>query len=447
MKTKLVISFITVLASLSHAGTPTPAADKIPTPVTPAAPSNPLSFADGRVVFGIEDQTRFEFRENNFDFNNSVDSINDDSWFLNRLRVSIQLKPTDWITFYVQGQDSREFGSNRPNIPGQFGAEGDNSFDLRQAYIEIGDGKSFPLSLKAGRQVLLYGDQRLISPLEWTNLSRTFDALKLRWSGADGLWVDAFTSSVVVPDRDGFDESDWDSIFSGIYAHIPTLGIQDTELYALHQSDSTRNDHFITLGTHWKSIPGKLGPWDYESEFVFQTGEAGGKDLTAFASYVEGGYTFGSAWKPRIGLEYSYGSGDRDASDDDTHSFQNLYGTNHPNYGYMDAFSWSNMHDAVLRLSAKPTAKTTASVDFHAFWLADTADAWRRANAKTEVRPVNASASNWAGNELDLLVTYAPCANFTFTAGYSHFFAGSYLSDTGAGSDADFVYLMTSVKL
>lgn len=436
MKTKHILALALTLTCSMHAG------DK---PSAVAAP-NPLSFADGHVIFGIEDQTRFEYRDNNFDFNSGVRTINDDSWFLNRFRLSLQLKPVDWLTFFVQGQDSREFGSNRANIPNVLGAEGDNPFDLRQAYVEIGDGKAFPLSVKAGRQVLLYGDQRLIGPLEWSNLSRAFDAVKVRWTGKNGLWVDAFVSSVVVPDRSGFDQSDWNSVFSGIYAHIPTFGVQDTELYVLNLDDTNRDVHFVTLGSHIKSQPGALGAWDYEGELAVQTGTAGGKDLSAFASYIEGGYTFASAWKPRIGLEYSYGSGDGNATDGKQGAFQNLYPTNHPNYGYMDLFSWSNMHDAVLHLSGKPTSKITTGLDWHSFWLSTTADTWRRANAKTTVRDANAAASNYAGSELDALVTYTACANFSVTAGYSHFFAGNYLKDTGAGSDADFVYLMTSFK-
>ena len=417
------------------------AADPAPPPA-----ANPLAFADGRVVFGIEDQTRFEYRDNNFDFNSGIRTATDDSWLLNRARIGLQLKPADWFTFYVQGQDSREIGSSRPDIPGRLGAEGDNPFDLRQAYAEIGDAKSFPFSLKVGRQVLLYGDQRLIGPLEWSNLTRTFDAAKLRYAGKNGLWVDAFVSSVVVIDRFGMDDSDKDSLFSGLYAHIPTLGIQDTEVYALYFDDTNRNDHFLTLGTHWKSTPGKLGPWDYESEFVAQNGTAGGRALQAFASYVEGGYTFQQPWKPRLSLEYSYASGDGNAADRKQGAFQSLFPTNHLHYGFMDAFSWSNIHNVVLHLGAKPNAKITTSLDYHFFWLADTADTWRRANAATAVRPAKASASNYAGSELDLLLAYAVCTNFNVALGYSHFFAGGYLSDTGAGSDADFVYVMTGIK-
>lgn len=412
----------------------------------PAPAENPFSFANGKVIIGIEDQTRFEYRENNYDFNSSLDHINDDAWLLNRFRLSLELHPADWLTFYVQGQDSREIDSNRPNVPGQLGAEGDNPFDLRQLYLELGNGKDFPLSLKVGRQVLLYGDQRLIGPLEWNNITRTFDAAKLRYHGGDGLWVDLFTASLVNIDRTGFDQSDWNSSLSALYAHIPTFGIQDTELYALYFDDSNRNDHFLTLGTHIKSMPGKLGPWDYEAEFAFQTGTAGGRDLRAFASYVEGGYTFAAPWKPRLGLEYSYGSGDSNAADGKQGAFQSIFPTNHLHYGYMDIFSWSNLHNIAAHLSAKPTAKLTTSLDYHLFWLDTTQDALRRANASTIVRPITPGADSFVGSELDMLITYAHSTHLSVTFGYSHFFSGQYLTDTGASNDADFVYVMTGVK-
>ena len=438
---KHALTLLAALSSLASAGTVAPAPA-----LPPPAPANPLSFAGGRIVLDFENQMRFESRENNFDFNDGTDALTDDSWMLNRFRAGILLKPSDWVKFYFQGQDSREFGSDRPDIPGALGAEGDNPFDLRQAWVEFGGGKASQWSLKAGRQVLLYGDQRLVGPLEWSTLSRTFDAVKLRWDNGQGLWVDAFVSSVVVPDRYSFDESDHDSVFSGLYAHLPKTGPQDTEVYLFHLNDTDRDDDFITLGTHMKSTPGALGAWDYEAEFAYQTGTAGGRDLSAFASYIEAGYTFATAWKPRVALEYSYGSGDDNPADGDQGAFQNLYPTNHPNYGYMDVFSWSNMHDVVLHLSAKPCAKLIAGADLHAFWLADTADTWRRANAKTPVRPASPGASSFAGMEADLLLNYTVSKNCSLTAGYSHFFAGSYLDDTGTGDDADFFYLISGLK-
>ena len=193
-------------------------------PVTPppaAAPENPLSFFGGKLTFDFQERLRGEIRENNFDFNDGVDSLTDDAWLLQRARLGMKVKPVDWFTLYLQGQSAYEIDSDRPNDPGRLGAEGDDPIDLRQGWIQFGADKG--LSLKLGRQVLQYGDERLIGPLEWSNFSRTFDAAKVRYA-ADTWSVDLFTSSVVTIDADGFNKSDWidsdstrDQFFSGLY--------------------------------------------------------------------------------------------------------------------------------------------------------------------------------------------------------------------------------------
>src|ERR1051325_902152 len=66
--------------------------------------ANPLCFADGKICIDINERIRFEARENTFDFNSAVDSLTDDAFFLQRFRIGLAYKPTDWLKFYVQGQ-------------------------------------------------------------------------------------------------------------------------------------------------------------------------------------------------------------------------------------------------------------------------------------------------------------------------------------------------------
>ena len=71
--TGLVLSTLPGLAGEAPAGK---------APIPPAAPvpaANPLSFFGGKLIFDFEERLRFEARENNFDFNHSVDSLTDDS--------------------------------------------------------------------------------------------------------------------------------------------------------------------------------------------------------------------------------------------------------------------------------------------------------------------------------------------------------------------------------
>ena len=422
-------------------------------PMQPTAPvaENPLSFFGGKLIFDVQEKVRGEYRENNFDFNSDLDSPTDDSWLLQRFRFGAKLKPVPWLTLYAQGQDVREIGSDRPNVIGQMGAEGDDSFDLLQGYVEVGDPKS--LSLKVGRQKFSYGDERIIGPLEWANQSRAFDAVKLHIERP--TWnLDLFTSSVVQFSNGEFNRSDFldsdstrDQIFSGAYFSTTVLPFQITDIYLLNLNESG-GTNFFTLGTRWKGLAPKLNNWDYTLETAVQFGEVKDKDLQAFGGHLDIGYNLvNTPWKPRVGVEYNYGTGDSDPKDGDVGTFQNLFPTNHKFYGYMDVFSLQNMQNVAINLSASPTDKLKLAVDAHAFWIVDTHDSWYRANGTTAVRPANAAASNYAGSEIDFTATYKATKWLGFQAGYSHFFAGDYLSDTGSGasSDADFVYIQAGI--
>ena len=158
---------------------------------------------------------------------------------------------------------------------------------------------------------------------------------------------------------------------------------------------------------------------------------------------------FQASWMPRFGLAYNFGSGDDDPNDRKVKTFQNLFPTNHKFYGQLDAFSWQNMHDLDVNFRVQPVKALTAKAEFHAFWLASTDDVWYRANGVSAVRPLTPQARNadsYAGSEVDLTVTWNLNSHLQFEGGYSHFFAGQYLDDTGPGDDADFVYLQTKLS-
>lgn len=447
-RSALTFGLVFSAAIAGWAGTPSTTAAG-PAAVAPGAA--PLLQA-GPLTFTLQERLRGEWRENNYDFNDASDALTDDTWLLLRSRLGAEWKATPWLRFFAEGQDTREFFADRPNVLGQLGAEGDDTFDLRQGYIEVGDPKH--LSLQVGRQVLVYGDKRLISSGEWGNASRTFDAVRLHFQH-DDWWLDAFTSSVVKLNDGRFNQSTWfdgkdnDQYFSGLYFSTKALGFQVTDIYALelHQEDVGGTD-FVTLGTRWAGDMQKLNGWDYTIEMAAQTGELKGRDLAAFAGHWDLGYNWQDlAWKPRLGIEYSYASGDGNAADGRTTTFQNLFPTNHLYYGYMDQFAWQNLHNPAVHFSVQPTKSLKAMVDFHWFWLADTHDAWYRANITSTTRPVMPGAGSYAGSEIDLTLAWKASKHLEVQAGYSHFFAGDYLRDTGAHDDADFAYLMVTLNL
>ena len=129
-----------------------------------------------------------------------------------------------WFTALVEGRSSYSFDDERfpPTAPGKGLAERDGPIDLHQAFVFIGNHKEFPVSVKLGRQELVYGDQRLVGHLRWNNNARTFDAVKVRWQNAI-FGVDVFTGGVVYNDHNNLNKSNGQDIFSGAYFNFPTL--------------------------------------------------------------------------------------------------------------------------------------------------------------------------------------------------------------------------------
>lgn len=440
---------------------------------------NPLCFFDDTLCLDIQERVRFEIRNNNFDFNDSVNDLADDAWLLQRFRIGMLWKPTPWLKLYAQGQDAREFDSDRPNIPGFIGAEGDDNFDLRQAWIELGGTPETPFSLKLGRQVLIYGDERLVGGFEWNNFARTFDAAKLIYKHPM-FQVDLFTSSVVVIRRDQFNKSDLfngnendrQQVFSGIYLSTNELPWGTGELYTflLNQKNGTvanleaavpmftplgadplaQHTDFATFGARVKGDPKRLRGFEFEIEGAYQTGQVRDLSLSAWAIHAGAGYNWlDAAWKPRLWAEYNFGSGDSDPTDDDIETFQNLFPTNHKFYGYMDLFSWQNIHNPMVSVRIFPLKDVALQFDYHAFWLASTDDVAYRANGLTPLRPLTPAAmaaDNYVGSEIDFTATWNVNKNLSVQAGYSHFFAGAYLADTGPSDDADFGYVMATLN-
>jgi hypothetical protein len=478
---------LTALASLAPVLS-AEAAGPVPLPT-------PITFDDGRGTFEIVERLRFEDRQNNFDFDSVGHSPTDDSWFVQRFRVGLTWKADATTLLQLQLQDSREWGAERPTVPFILGAEGNDTLDLRLAAITFGDPKKSPVVFTLGRQVLAFGDERLVGPSEWNNFARTFDAGKLVWAVVPGqTTATIFVSSVVSVQGTtsgsgwNFDHSSSRDLFSGLDIVHKLDAASTLESYALWRDKKDNNPIYTaptaaipaaaraaaaydigqdvyTIGARYVQAP-KAGAFDTEVEAAFQGGSVNRQTTAATGSYAGSsptldqkawaihalvGYTpAGAPGKLRFDLEYNVASGDTDRTDGTNGSFMNLFPSTHRQYySLIDLFSWKNLREFTATARFSPLPKTTVRLDYHDVSLYSSQDAWYRANAVATVRPLNAaaqSAPRRAGSETDLTVTWAPQPWVTLDAGWARFSAGPYLRATGTGSDANFVYAQTTVK-
>jgi hypothetical protein len=417
----------------------------------------------------------------------------DNDYLLTRIRFHLGYTDKWWST-YVEGRSSLAGGderfayANNPAVAGTVISKGEgpesDTIDLHQAYVTIGNHKEFPLSLKVGRQELIYGEERLIGSFGWNNIGRVFDAVKVRWQN-EWFGADFFASRPVIPEDDRFNvENDYDW-FSGVYATSAKIPKTVLEAYFLARNSSSKaaasepSPQFpqpsardvYTIGGRIKSKPDELGNWDYALEGAYQFGDFRDNrlgvnsrrlDQDAFMVVLQGGYTLADVWgKPRLGLEYSYSSGDSNPTDDKHGTFDNLFPTNHKFYGYMDFISLQNIQDVRGIFQLKPHPRVSVAVEGHSFWLADTHDNFYNVGGAPRGGIVATPAGNgyginpnygsFVGTELDVIAGVAVTRFAQFEAGYGRFFAGDYikqsLSSAAFGSkDANYYYLQATIN-
>ncbi|MBI4411200.1 MAG: alginate export family protein [Deltaproteobacteria bacterium] len=362
--------------------------------------------------------------------------VDDDSFVLLRVRPFIESTPIREIHMYVQPQFSRGFAQEESTIANTVNVD---DFDLHQGYVDFQHLANDHLSFRLGRQELAYGDERLIGTFDWSNIGRSFDAGKVSVK-FDRFWIDGFASWV---QRAGGNQ-----YFGGLYSLWDLNEGLDDEPYflILRDNDGGLGGGALTNYTVGNRVAGTIGKqWDYGAEGALQFGESGAENIFAYAGHAHGGYTFDTKWKPRIGLEYNIASGDdAPGAGSRVETFNNLFPTNHPRYGYMDVVGWRNMHNPRFNFQVTPLKGLTASLDYHLFFLMEPADGLYQASGAS-VRAGTAGASHFAGQEIDALLKYKWNKYAGFMLGYSFFNTGSFFSDTGVDKNAHFIYAQTTV--
>jgi hypothetical protein len=407
-----------------------------------------------KVKAGFQSRYRLEYR-NNFNLN---DGTYEDDWlnlFRNRLSLDLTFQADaegPSLRFFAEGQEAHSFANSSLNKTNAFS----NWLDLRQLFVEIkGPHKFLPLTVKVGRQELAYGDERFVGAFNWSNVSRVFDAAKLVYSPRDWFQLDLFFSQVVLVEKTKPDSAAHHDNFYGIYSTLKPLTdhVFDTFLFIRHNRDNGiagerpgRRGQLkeYTMGNRFK---GKKWSFDYGTEYAVQFGSRTHEDIIAWAFHQEAGYTFSKfPWTPRLYGEYNHASGDRNPADGRFETFDNLFPTNHDKYGYIDFLSLKNMNDVRIGASLKPHKKLTLSADYHWFFLDARESPWFNA-AGGVFRAANPKASETLGQELDLLGVCKLTEHLSLVLGYSHFFSGPFVEDTGKHDDADFFYTQVELKV
>jgi len=347
----------------------------------------------------------------------------DETHLRTRLRLDTEVNTQLAIT--IEFQDVRLLGEEQSTTGTIDGV------DLKRGFIEVTPNAS-DTTIRVGRWVMAYGDQRLVGSLEWVDQGRSYDGVHVSYKPSK-TYVDVFAVRV----RETLDAMD-DQHFAGIYSGIAIRESAVVELYALGLRDALDSGlTFATLGVRGAINHGAL---DGSAEAAVQIGEVGDQEIVAVAAAVSAGVVIETSRRIRVGGELAYASGDSDPNDSADNTFRTLFPTNHIYYGHADLVAWQNVLALRASLSSRPTKSITASLDVHHLRLAESAGGWLNA-AGVSIRPGDSSASAELGNEIDAVVGWKPIEGLALQTGVAVFLGGDFVADTGGGGNAVFAYL------
>jgi hypothetical protein len=412
----------------------------------PWDPLKYLPLMEGRAGYlslGGELRERVESYENEF-FSSHPDA--DNAYLLQRYLLHADYHAGDRFRIFGQIQSSLEDGRDGGPRPTDR-----DTIDLHQLFADavLLENETRSLTLRAGRQELSYGSERLVSVREGTNNRRAFDAMKLIYRQGDTS-VDLFYSSPVEVDEGSFDDQNVRGVsFWGIYATTPFrlipgskldlyyLGLRDPS-GGFSQGNAREERH--TLGAR---LFGNSGPWDFNHEAMYQFGEFGSGDIAAWSIATDHGYTFDVWGKPRLGLRSAIASGDRDPMDNDLETLNPLF----PRGNYFTEASLlgpQNFIDLRPCLRLQPLDEWTIDFGCDFYWRQSKDDGIYTPGGGV-IYPGNSSFSRYVGTDLSLTTGWQATRHLLVGASYTHFFAGRFI-EQNAGQDVNFGALWLSYR-
>jgi hypothetical protein len=362
-----------------------------------------------------------------------------DLWYLDQFRV------------YVEGIDAQTTPQRLPPLPIDV-----DHMDIWNLFVDWKayqfDGK--PLYLRAGRQELYFGSQRLVSPSDWSNIPRTFQGIRAMYQG-DKWSVDAFWVHPVHINPTNLDSPDRSQNFAGLWSTYRPRKGQSVDIYYLFLNQSQA----VALGQG--GVPGgfNVNTWGsryagdnnnvlWDVEGMLQLGNWSNQALLAGALTTGLGYRFAELpYNPNFWAYFDYASGDPHPGEGNTrHTFNQLFPWGHTYFGYLDLVGRQNILDPNMQLTVNPTKWIVVGLQGHFFYLASARDALYNASGQAiHIDPTGRSGTH-VGNELDFYTNFHLSMHQDVLVGYSHLFLGDYLQKAGIRPAPDLFYLQYSFK-
>jgi hypothetical protein len=397
------------------------------------------------ISFAVEERFRFEGYHNG-----SFKQGNDDSYFLNRFRLQMNVHVTPWFKLVSQVQDSRPFLQNPP-----IGPPNENRWDLKLAYAEFGDPERHWISLRVGRQLINYNNT-LIANSEWRNQARSYDAVVANLRH-DRYRLGIFAASVVTPLASGISHHQEGNNIYGMYGGIERIlrdsVLEPFVLWRVQPSVAIETSARIKTGRQDEKAYGfrfkgrALSNLDYSWQAVLERGSDGPNGIRAWGTTGGAAYRLDFLrWHPRPFGQYDFASGDKSPSDGRHGTFDTMYPTAHDRLGMLDLFGWQNIKSTRGGVTFEPRHRWTFTAQYLDFWLASATDALYNSSGGSIVRDTSGRSGTHVGEELDVYTWYELNRHVNIGVGVGHLMPGGFLSANTKGPNYTSPYFAINFK-
>ena len=374
---------------------------------------------------------------------------NDDNFFLTRYRTFANYRFNDYFRFYGEYLYADSGGETFNNRPIE-----ENRGEIQNLFADV--NLTSDLSVRVGRQELLLGNQRLISPLDWANTRRSFQGVRGTYKGdkwtVDGFFVNPLNRNAA--NESSIDDANEDIDFYGVYATRNDLPIGTVDAYYTGLDNEVLGFDYHTIGSR---VAGKT---DGGLLYEFEGGTQFGSNSPGFGSHSAGFFTGGLGrqlnlctrcgdWKPTVWLWYDWASGDDEvnaARGDD--GFDQNFPLGHKYLGFLDLFARRNINDVNAQfITPLWGGKVKLLLWYHYFFL-DQATTPFNLNS-VPFNAGNAAGDRELGHELDVVFNINLNPRNNLLIGYSYFSAGDYYDTTPGvptNQDAQFFYTQYQMR-
>jgi hypothetical protein len=385
------------------------------------------------VNFGGSLRERFEnFTNSEFGFR-SAGGVPNEDYILHRLLLSGDFHFGPDFRTFIQFGDELEAGRR----PGPQPTDIDHG-DLAQGFAELDlpVTKDSTMGVRAGRQEMMFGSNRLVDIREGPNIRQSYDGVRA-WATLGDARIDAFWTRPVFNKQGWFDdEPDPTQQFFGVYATSPIKAVPrlsvDAYYMGLDRTNATldagtENEQRHSVGTR---LFGNAGPIDYNFEGIYQFGHFGDRPISAFALFSDTGYTIESAWsRPRFAMKADIVSGGDSRGTGSLGTFYPLFPKN--NYfnesniqtpmNYMDVYPY-------VQIQPRKDLAFMAGVDV--LWRENIPDSFYQPPG-IPVIPGNANGKRFLGEAFNLQVEWQATPNLNVNAAVVEFCTDGFLRSAG----------------